>query len=75
MAPEKEINVSMASSIAGGGVVEHKKMLVKNTGEFPSLFRSVIEKLGIHGTATFFVPPEWHMAMKDYFHLFLLVLA
>ncbi|KTS25278.1 FKBP-type peptidyl-prolyl cis-trans isomerase [Pantoea stewartii] len=58
LSPEKEINVSMTSSIAGGGVIEHKKMLVKNTGEFPSLFRSVIEKLGKHGTATFFVPPE-----------------
>lgn len=56
--PDLDIRVKVITSLAGGGVIEDENMVRKELAEFPSLFRNVIARLGRHGTATFFVPPE-----------------
>ncbi|MGP2504321.1 FKBP-type peptidyl-prolyl cis-trans isomerase [Pantoea ananatis] len=56
--PDRDIRVKVNTRIAGGGIIEDENMVQKELADFPPLFRNVIARLGRHGTATFFVPPE-----------------
>lgn len=52
------ISATVSESLAGGTIIKDGITLRQRVKEFPPLFRNVIAKLKLHGTATFLVPPE-----------------
>jgi len=57
LSADSTLSVSVRESLAGADATEKASTVRQKLSGFPPLFRSVIEKLGLHGSVTFLAPP------------------